>query len=78
MSMLDEQVVEEEIAMLTGMLAEIDTSIQTAEENKDKLSTIRAALFKSIGKELPVEDKDQLDFSLVVDGEEVEAISEGD
>ena len=78
MSMLDEQVVEEEIAMLTGMLAEIDTSIQTAKENKDKLSTIRAALFKSIGKELPVEDKDQLDFSLVVDGEEVEAISEGD
>tara|TARA_R100001082_G_scaffold99253_1_gene67884 strand:- start:694 stop:930 length:237 start_codon:yes stop_codon:yes gene_type:complete len=78
MSMLDEQVIEEEIAMLTGMLAEIDTSIQTAEENKDKLSTIRAALFKSIGKELPVEDKDQLDFSLVVDGEEVEAISEGD
>tara|TARA_Y100000356_G_scaffold21850_1_gene15486 strand:+ start:57 stop:293 length:237 start_codon:yes stop_codon:yes gene_type:complete len=78
MSMLDEQVVEEEIAMLTGMLAEIDTSIQTAKENKDKLSTIRAALIKSIGKELPVEDKDQLDFSLVVDGEEVEAISEGD
>lgn len=78
MSMLDEQVIEEEITMLTGMLVEIDTSIQTAEENKDKLSTIRAALLKSIGKELPAEDENQLDFSLVADGEEVEVISEGD
>jgi hypothetical protein len=70
MSELDTQTVEEEVVLLSGMIEELDKSIETAHESKRKLVSIRAALASAIGIELPVDDKSQLDLTFVVDGEE--------
>ena len=72
MSEIDTQTVEEEVVMLSGMVEELERSIETAHESKRKLISIRAALASSIGMELPVnDDKSQLNLTLV-DGEETD------
>jgi hypothetical protein len=76
MADFDEKTVEEEIVMLGGMIEELDNSINTAYESKHKLISIRAALAGSIGMDLPSEDKNQLDLTLVMDGEEVDVSKE--
>ena len=71
MSEIDTQTVEEEVVMLGGMIEELDNGIETAHESKRKLISIRAALAHAIGMELPVNDKSQLNLTLV-DGEETD------
>lgn len=72
MSAFDTQTVEDEVAMLGGMIEEIDTSIATAHETKQKLVSIRAALASAIGVELPSVDESQLHLTLVGEGEGIE------
>jgi|TARA_R110002020_G_scaffold13974_4_gene49807 hypothetical protein len=72
----DEKTVEEEVVMLSGMIDELDNSINTAYESKHKLISIRAALAGAIGMSLPTEDRNQLDLTLVMDGEEVDVVKE--
>jgi len=69
-------VIEEEITMLGGMIDELDTQLEQAKQGKIKLVNIRAALASSIGVELEIEDKDQLNLTFVVDGKETEIGSE--
>jgi|TARA_Y100000004_G_C8780220_1_gene354648 hypothetical protein len=76
MADFDEKTVEEEVVMLGGMIDELDNSINTAYESKHKLMSIRAALAGAIGMSLPAEDKNQLDLTLVMDGEEVDVVKE--
>lgn len=76
MADFDEKTVEEEVVMLGGMIDELDNSIKTAYESKHKLMSIRAALAWAIGMSLPAEDKNQLDLTLVMDGEEVDVAKE--
>jgi len=76
MADFDEKTVEEEVVMLGGMIDELDNSINTAYESKHKLMSIRAALAGAIGMSLPAEDKNQLDLTLVMDGEEVDVAKE--
>jgi len=76
MADFDEKTVEEEVVMLGGMIDELDNSIKTAYESKHKLMSIRAALALAIGMSLPAEDKNQLDLTLVMDGEEVDVAKE--
>ena len=63
----DAQTIEEEIVMLGGMIEEMDNSIATAHESKQKLVSIRHALASAIGAELPSVDSNQLDLTLVGD-----------
>ena len=72
MADFDEKTVEEEVIMLGGMIDELEKSIDTAYESKHKLMSIRTALAGSIGMDLPSEDKNQLDLTLIVDGQETE------
>jgi|TARA_R100000664_G_C2759158_1_gene148666 hypothetical protein len=76
MADFDEKTVEEEVVMLGGMIDDLDNSINTAYESKHKLMSIRAALAGAIGMSLPAEDKNQLDLTLVMDGEEVDVVKE--
>tara|TARA_Y100001972_G_C7466296_1_gene237692 strand:- start:16 stop:252 length:237 start_codon:yes stop_codon:yes gene_type:complete len=76
MADFDKKTVEEEVVMLGGMIDELDNSIITANESRHKLMSIRAALAGAIGMSLPVEDKNQLDLTLVMDGEEVDVAKE--
>jgi hypothetical protein len=76
MADFDEKTVEEEVVMLGGMIDELDNSINTAYESKHKLMSIRAALAGAIGMSLPAEDKNQLDLTLVMDGEEIDVAKE--
>ena len=76
MADFDEKTVEEEVVMLGGMIDELDNSIKTAYESKHKLMSIRAALAGAIGMSLPAEDKNQLDLTLVMDGEEGDVAKE--
>ena len=69
MSEIDTQTVEEEVVMLGGMIEELDQTVVWAQQNRQKLVSIRAALASSIGIELPADDKGQLELSLVA-GEE--------
>lgn len=76
MADFDEKTVEEEVVMLGGMIDDLDNSINTAYESKHKLMSIRAALAGAIGMSLPAEDKNQLDLTLVMDGEEIDVAKE--
>ena len=69
-------VIEEEITMLGGMIDELDTQLEQTKQGRIKLVNIRAALASSIGVELEIEDKDQLNLTFVVDGKETEIGSE--
>ena len=72
MSEFDPHIIVEEVIMLGGMIDEIDRSIATAHESKEKLVAVRAALASTVDIELPADDKSQLKLSLVGEGEEVE------
>tara|TARA_Y100001972_G_C7666701_1_gene337317 strand:- start:6370 stop:6600 length:231 start_codon:yes stop_codon:yes gene_type:complete len=76
MADFDHTTIEEEIKMLTSMIAELDDQLEQTKQGRIKLINIRAALASSIGEELKVEDKDQLSLSFVVDGKETEIGSE--
>lgn len=76
MADFDHTTIEEEIKMLTSMIAELDDQLEQTKQGRIKLINIRAALASSIRQELKVEDKNQLDLSFVVDGQETEIRSE--
>ncbi|GEM_PF-2659976 len=76
MADFDHTTIEEEIKMLTSMIAELDDQLEQTKQGRIKLINIRAALASSIGEELKVEDKDQLSLTFVVDGKETEIGSE--
>tara|TARA_R100001015_G_C4634224_1_gene200324 strand:+ start:676 stop:906 length:231 start_codon:yes stop_codon:yes gene_type:complete len=76
MADFDHITIEEEIKMLTSMIAELDDQLEQTKQGRIKLINIRAALASSIGEELKVEDKDQLSLTFVVDGKETEIGSE--
>ena len=76
MADFDHITIEEEIKMLTSMIAELDDQLEQTKQGRIKLINIRRALASSIRAELDVEDKDQLNLTFVVDGKETEIGSE--
>ena len=66
MADFDEKLVEEEVIMLGGMIDELEKSI--ARLTRVNTSSCPKALAGSIGMDLPSEDKNQLDLTLIVMG----------
>tara|TARA_R110002020_G_scaffold384567_1_gene595568 strand:+ start:1292 stop:1543 length:252 start_codon:yes stop_codon:yes gene_type:complete len=66
----DPEVIQDEINMLTALIAELEEKIKQLEIQMVSLRHVRAALASSIDVELPKDDKSQLKLSLLVDGVE--------
>jgi len=71
----DQEVIQDEINMLSALIAELGEKIMQMETQMISLRQVRAALASAIDVEIPKDDKSQLKLSLLVDGVEPVAMA---